>query len=350
MNPADADRHRTGADLAGTSTPTAAGGDVTVSVIITNYNYARFLAAAIRSVLGQTHAAVECIVVDDGSSDDSLEVARGFADVTVVAKPNGGQVSAAKAAIDHARGEMILFLDSDDALHPDACGTIAAAYAPDITLYQGALDIVDVAGRRIGAYPDAPLLSARQREHVLRHGFIPSSPTSGNAFAASHVRRMLAEATDDMRYFVDGYLIYSAPFFGRVRLLDATLGRYLVHGGNVSLSAGVNRRSAEKSLRNAIWQRSGITTAQRLTGQRAGDRTEHLTAWQLRHLLILRRCYGVADIAPNLSDGRAAWRAMRRFASYPGISTAQRLKNMGLIAALFAGHRGIGRRVVPALA
>ena len=319
-----------------------------ISVIVANYNYGRYLATAIRSVLAQTCPHVECIVVDDGSTDGSLAVARSFPDIVVLAKPNGGQVSAAQFGMAHATGSLIVFLDSDDTLYPDACATIAAAYEPGVTLYQGRLDIVDAAGTKIGEHPDAPLIRAGYERAVLREGFFPSSPTSGNAFDAAHVRRMLDHAGDDLRYFVDGYLIYSAPFFGRVKLLDATLGRYLVHGANVSLAAGVNRRSAEKSLRNAIWQRTGIVNALRLLGRPAGAAVDYLTAWHLRYLLILRRCYGVDDLAPDIGDASVAWRAMTKFLRYPGISVTQRTQNVALMGLLLVGNRSLGRRVVPA--
>jgi glycosyltransferase involved in cell wall biosynthesis len=318
-----------------------------ISIVIANYNYARYLGAAIASALAQTWPDTECIVVDDGSTDDSLAVARTFPGITLIEKRNGGQVSAHLAALPHITGDLVLFLDSDDTLLPDACAAVAAAYDPQATLYQAALDIVDRDGRVIGRYPDAPLLADGHVAALTAHGFFPSSPTSGNAFATSHVRRMLDTVGEDRRWFVDGYLIYSAPFFGKIVLLDATLGRYLVHGDNVSLSAGVNRRSAEKSLRNALWQRTAIPNALRLLGREAGRASDYLTAWQLRHLLILRRCYGVADIAPELSDGAVARRAITRFLRYPGISMAQRAKNAALMLALLLGDRRAGARIVP---
>ena len=336
------------ADTARAATARGDRDDPRISVVITNFNYGRYLAGAIRSVLAQSYRAVECIVVDDGSTDDSVSVARSFPSVTTVTKANGGQVSAGQAGLDHVTGAVVVFLDSDDQLYPDACATVAAAYDPAVTLYQGGLDIVDAAGQRIGGYPDAPLIVDGHERHLSAHGFFPSSPTSGNAFDTAHVHRMLDAVGAETRYFLDGYLIYSAPFFGKIKRLDATLGTYLVHGANVSLSAGVNRRSAEKSLRNGLWQRTGIVTAQRLLGRPATESpADHLTAWQLRHLLILRRCYGVRDIAPEMGDAEVARRAVARFLRYPGISLKQRAQNVMLMAALMAGDCRLGRRIVP---
>ena len=65
-----------------------------VSIIINNYNYAHFLRPCIQSALNQEESADEIIVVDDGSTDNSLEIAEQFSrTITIIAKKNGGQAS-----------------------------------------------------------------------------------------------------------------------------------------------------------------------------------------------------------------------------------------------------------------
>lgn len=87
-----------------------------VSVIVPNYNYAGYLGPCIQSVLDQTYTDFELLVVDDGSTDQSLEIARGFTDprIQVLAKPNGGVSTAKNMGIKAARGHWVGFLDSDD--------------------------------------------------------------------------------------------------------------------------------------------------------------------------------------------------------------------------------------------
>src|ERR1035441_690125 len=86
-----------------------------VSVVIDNYNYGRFLGEAIDSALNQTYPNVEVIVVDDGSTDNSREVIASFGDrIITVLKENGGQTSALNAGFTASRGEWIYLLDSDD--------------------------------------------------------------------------------------------------------------------------------------------------------------------------------------------------------------------------------------------
>lgn len=92
--------------------------NVLVSIIIPAYNTGEYIHRAIESSLRQTHNNVEIIVVDDGSEDDTLEVARSYAErdsrVRVFHKENGGVSSARNRGICESHGEYITFLDSDD--------------------------------------------------------------------------------------------------------------------------------------------------------------------------------------------------------------------------------------------
>lgn len=92
-----------------------------VSVVIPCYRQARFLPQALRSVFRQSYPAVECIVVNDGSDDDTESVARPFLDrIKYLHQPNGGVSAARNCGIQAAGGEYLLFLDADDLLRRDA--------------------------------------------------------------------------------------------------------------------------------------------------------------------------------------------------------------------------------------
>lgn len=91
----------------------------TVSVVVPCYNKERYVAEAIESALAQTHAC-EVIVVDDGSSDGSLDVIRSFdGRIRWTAGPNRGGSAARNTGVDMAAGDWIQFLDADDRLAPD---------------------------------------------------------------------------------------------------------------------------------------------------------------------------------------------------------------------------------------
>lgn len=91
-----------------------------ISVIVPAYNAEPYLGEALRSVLSQTCADLELIVVNDGSTDKTGDVARSFTDprVLVLDRRNGGVSSARNAGLDVARGSFIAFLDADDAMEP----------------------------------------------------------------------------------------------------------------------------------------------------------------------------------------------------------------------------------------
>jgi glycosyltransferase involved in cell wall biosynthesis len=86
-----------------------------ISVIIPNYNYGRYLSEAIDSVLNQSYAQVELIVVDDGSTDDSEGVLRSYGDrLKWFRQQNQGVSAARNRGVQESQGEMIAFLDADD--------------------------------------------------------------------------------------------------------------------------------------------------------------------------------------------------------------------------------------------
>jgi glycosyltransferase involved in cell wall biosynthesis len=100
-----------------------------VSIVIDNYNYARFLRQAIDSALAQAYRPLEVVVVDDGSTDDSAEIMRSYGDkICAVFKENGGQGSAFNAGFARSTGEIVALLDADDYLKPGAIEQLAAAY------------------------------------------------------------------------------------------------------------------------------------------------------------------------------------------------------------------------------
>lgn len=91
-----------------------------VSIVIPAHNAADFLAGAIQSALAQTYPDREIVVVDDGSTDNTAEVAGAFGrSIRYVHQRNAGPSAARNAGIAHARGEYVTFLDADDELRPE---------------------------------------------------------------------------------------------------------------------------------------------------------------------------------------------------------------------------------------
>jgi teichuronic acid biosynthesis glycosyltransferase TuaG len=91
----------------------------TVSVIIPAYNAEAFLARAIRSVEAQTFRDFEVVVVDDGSTDGTADVARGFSSVRYVRGAHLGEAGARNRGLEEAAGELVAFVDADDEWLPE---------------------------------------------------------------------------------------------------------------------------------------------------------------------------------------------------------------------------------------
>mgnify|MGYP000665642767 CR=1 FL=1 len=94
-----------------------------VSVIITNYNYEKYIARAVRSCLNQSHVSHEVIVVDDISTDDSINVLKPFEkQVKIVStETNSGVAVAANVGVKHSRGQFFIRVDADDYVNKDMC-------------------------------------------------------------------------------------------------------------------------------------------------------------------------------------------------------------------------------------
>jgi glycosyltransferase involved in cell wall biosynthesis len=212
---------------------------VLVSIIINNYNYGRFLAATISSALNQTYGSTEVIVVDDGSTDESRDVITSFGDrVHAILKPNGGQASAFNVGYEASRGEIIVFLDSDDLLNKDAIQQIVLNWSSTFSKLQFPLQGIDETGNSVGiVVPKARLSEGDVLPELLRTGSYSTAPTSGNAFRREFLAQVMPIPERNWISHADCYIIHLAPFFGLIGRLDLVLGKYRFHTNSLSLSS-----------------------------------------------------------------------------------------------------------------
>ena len=209
-----------------------------LSIIILNYNYAQFLRCSIDSALAQDWPYTEVIVVDDCSTDDSREIIAGYGDrvIPVLRPQNRGHAAGMNTGFQRSSGEIVVFLDSDDYLHPTALRRIAEGRVPDAAQYQYRLDLVGPEGRVIDTYPPKEFAweDGDVRTALLTRGRYATTVTSGLAFSRSALNSILPMDEDAFRVGGDGYLVTVAPFYGRVVTIDEILGAYRQHGGNHS--------------------------------------------------------------------------------------------------------------------
>jgi glycosyltransferase involved in cell wall biosynthesis len=230
-----------------------------VSILINNYNYARFVAQAVDSALAQTYSDCEVIVVDDGSTDASREVLEQYSDrVKLIFQRNAGQVSAFNVALAASAGELVAFLDSDDALFPDAIRTVVEAWTPGLAKLQFPLQILNSDGVPLDLLmPRTPLSEGDVLPDFLKTGRYMTAPTSGNVYSRSFLEKVFPIPEKEWDHG-DAYLNTCAPFYGGVAAVQSPLGYYRIHGVSMSSivqGGNINLKQIEKLINHAMQEK-----------------------------------------------------------------------------------------------
>jgi hypothetical protein len=255
-----------------------------VTIIITNYNYGRFLSRSIDSALAQTFSSTQVIVVDDGSTDNSREVLREYSErVHAVLLPhNQGQAAAFNAGFQISHGDIVFFLDADDWLYPHAVAHVLEVMSPGVALTQFRLHLVDGDGHTIDLLPSPEVSfdSGNVLPILLLRGRYENTVTSGNAFARRTLASILPVPEDAFRISADGYLLTLAPFCGQIASIEQPLGAYTVHGTNY-WAAAAGHVAVPSRFRRALLHDT--------------ERYKALKRWAVEHGMAAAECPGLAD-------------------------------------------------------
>lgn len=233
----------------------AAGPAPSVSVVLACYNQAGFIGDAIRSVLEQTFADLELIVVDDGSTDATAEAIASFDDprLTCIRQENRGVAAARNAGFRASRGRYINFLDGDDYFGPGKLARQVAALEAGDSCSLAFCDFAQVgAGRNPGGgYSVKPALGA------FTGDLLPLLLAGG--FAPPHVFLIRREALEAVGLFDETAALTGAEDYElwlrmaasgcRARYVDAKDAFYRIHGGNLSLRTDIMAASRREALR-----------------------------------------------------------------------------------------------------
>jgi glycosyltransferase involved in cell wall biosynthesis len=138
-----------------------------VSIVVLSHNYARFLPEAIESALAQDYPSLEVLVIDDGSTDDSLAVASRY-DVNVLTQENQGLARTCNRGAREATGEYFLFLSADDRLEQTYVSELLAALErePDASFAYCAARLFGAESRVAPSRPFSAFLLVRGRNYV----------------------------------------------------------------------------------------------------------------------------------------------------------------------------------------
>jgi glycosyltransferase involved in cell wall biosynthesis len=218
-----------------------------VSVIIPNYNYAQYVGEAVESALAQTYSNIEVIVVDDGSTDDSINVLEGFEDkINLVKQENGGVSAARNAGVAASQGELLAFLDADDIWHRQKVERQVAAFLGDnsVGLVHVGVQDIDETRAEVERHLDgmegwvADELLKWERPVILGGGSGVMITRRAFDKAGAFDTRLMTSADWDLYYRVCRLNI--------VAFIPEILLYYRVHGSN--MHSNVGRMEREMSL------------------------------------------------------------------------------------------------------
>jgi glycosyltransferase involved in cell wall biosynthesis len=235
-----------------------------ISVIIPNYNYGRYLADAIESVLNQTYKNIQLIVVDNGSTDNSVIVASNYSGrLTLLEKEHGGVSSARNFGLLHAMGEYICFLDSDDTWTPNKLESqLETMIATQADVVYSGINICDTT------------LNVHERVSPIYRGHCedlyfkyPSKAIVLLGCSNALIRREIIQIVGEFKL----YLHFSADWdyfrriskFARIEFVPLYQVNYRKHGDNMSSSSVEEYyRDNERAIRDFIGEmRTGVPPA-----------------------------------------------------------------------------------------
>jgi glycosyltransferase involved in cell wall biosynthesis len=303
-----------------------------LSIIVTNYNYARFLRDAIDSALAVAYVEKEVIVVDDGSTDGSQEIIASYGNriIAILMEKNEGQATAANLGFSRSKGQLIHFLDSDDMDLPELMEYVLPSIDGSVAKVQYPMLIVDANNKPAGSmYPNftAKMTPNMAAAEFKRTGFYECSPTSGNVYTRWFLEKIFP-IPEKIAAGFDCFVNMAAPHLGRIVSLTRPLVSYRIHGSNSWAVDGIARELDPE--RFAFYVRDdinrtvyGMSLAKTL-GEPFDPRVLDL---QVRHML-QRLCYqrfsrdkhpitedrvqAIADLAKDILRDDTVWNIMRR--------------------------------------
>jgi glycosyltransferase involved in cell wall biosynthesis len=238
------------------------------SILITNYNYEKFLPRAIDSAFQQTYPNKEIIVVDDGSTDNSRDIITSHGDrIVPIFKKNGGRASAMNAGFFASQGEIIFFLDADDIFFPHKVETMVnyflevMSHTPNALIFHRVKMVTDdgvvlrvkprkirtLSGQRKTGLFEKLTDPETTYRYVEKWGFLPfrTAPTSGISLTRS-LANGIFPLPEAMKRHQDTLLVYASMLLGTIYGTSQILSYYIIQGDNVSL--GTTKFSSQKNL------------------------------------------------------------------------------------------------------
>jgi glycosyltransferase involved in cell wall biosynthesis len=273
-----------------------------ISVIIPNYNYDAYVGAAIDSALSLDWPHVEVIVIDDGSTDGSRTILAGYGiRIKAILQENSGQLVACNKGFAVSRGDIVIFLDSDDVLDASLARELAAVWTPRVSKVQVQMRTINARGESTGSiFPQYPILPTPEqiRRWAARSSAYPTPPGSGNAYSRWFLESIFP-LHDTCGTANDSYSLAAAPFLGDVLTIAKPLVSYRVHGRNQGALLQLDVRQFQRQMTRARLRRQYACRVARSVGldirEDAVDRSLTYLAYRISSLKLARKTHPVAN-------------------------------------------------------
>lgn len=229
-----------------------------VSVVTPSFNQGRFITATIESVLGQSAADVQYIVMDGGSSDETVDVLRSYGDrLEWVSERDKGQTDAINKGLGRVSGEVVAYLNSDDVYLPGTLAKVAAVFEqePEVDFVYGDFHAIDEFGRLIDEVKTIPYDS----NILLYDANYICQPAS---FYRRSLLDRIGQFDDSLRFLMDyEFFLRAAKLKACFRMIPEPLAAIRFHGACKTLSDGVSPWGEERRRIIAEYARPKVQTA-----------------------------------------------------------------------------------------
>lgn len=284
-----------------------------VSIVTPVYNQAEFLAATIESVLAQDYPGLEYIVIDDGSDDDSLAVARRLeaehpGRLTVLTQANAGQAATLNHGWSLAKGEILAYLSSDDRLCPGAVTSLVELLQarPEVTVVYCDFCLIDAKGRRLREVQTEDFSEQRLCVDLI------CQPGPG-AFFRRSVFESAGGWQTHLRQVPDFEFWLRAVRCGPFARLPRQLAEYRIHEGQASFAVITQARAEEiVGVMTAFWsgrEASSHGASVRSLARAMAIASKH-HAQSGRVLQSLKRFLQALRLCPPLALELGTWRQL----------------------------------------
>jgi glycosyltransferase involved in cell wall biosynthesis len=245
-----------------------------ISVIMPAYNSTKYIGEAIQSILNQTYTKWELIVVDDGSTDDTVQVVQKYIDqdsrIRLYKNEHGGPSQARNTAIEHAQYDWLALLDADDIALPQRFAKqIAAATAdPEVAVWGSFVSHINAKGKILSIHKVGPT-SILEFQEQLKKGYVPQV-INPSVLMKKEMINKVGDYDKDFPAAQDLELFDRIAQHGPIVAVSEVLTYYRVHGDAISMSKFFTQRELAAYVR--------LRSQNRISGTETPSLADYLSA------------------------------------------------------------------------